>query len=199
MLIEKISKQLAEHISMSLNVENEKTVIYEYGLQIFLSTTLDIFLAFLLGILTHNTIEIFIFLLVYCSIRMYAGGFHAKSSKQCMGIFLLGIMIMLVLPKYNYRFEYVLILIVIENLLVIYLAPVTAINNPLDDLQRRKMKRRAIRINLLWSLLLIFAQLVNLEFSSFGLFAFIWISLVLIAGSLKKTFYGGKTNVKRIL
>lgn len=197
-MIERFSEQIAEAIA-TIDSKDVNIAIYKYGLHIIISTLVDIVLALILGVLTNSITEIILFLLIYCSIRIYAGGFHASNSRNCMLLFLLGIITMLIIPKYDYTIWSVLVLIIIENLLVFLFAPVTAVNNPLEKQQKERMKTKAIKINVFWSVFLTLMQCFDFGYSLFGLYAFVWIVLVLIAGQIKIVIYqGGKENVEQM-
>lgn len=82
-------------------VSEEQREIYQYGVELVISSLIGLFLILVIGLLSGNFIESVIFYTVFCSTRMFCGGFHAHSHLLCkatfVGAFILVIVIDLVL------------------------------------------------------------------------------------------------------
>ena len=63
-------------------LEDDKE-IYEYGFEVIISSIFSIVLSMIIGIIANRFIDTIVFLLIYCSLRREAGGFHASTHFRC--------------------------------------------------------------------------------------------------------------------
>ena len=74
---------------ISKNVINESEFeIYIYGFETFFSGVIDFIITLILGTIFGNIIAAVIFFVMFISVRMYAGGYHADSYLKCKIIFI---------------------------------------------------------------------------------------------------------------
>lgn len=78
-MIKRISMLLAQKIVLENN-EKDNEDIYAYGLEIIINSLISIISVLAIGILQHNFWYTVIYLTTYCSIRLYAGGYHEYSN-----------------------------------------------------------------------------------------------------------------------
>lgn len=64
-------------------ISEEDREVYIYGLELILNSLLVVGTIILLGILFNKVITTVIFLMVFCSIRSYSGGYHASQYWKC--------------------------------------------------------------------------------------------------------------------
>lgn len=64
--------------------------IYVYGFELIISSIVETSALIIIGGLTHKMIETIIFLLSFSSIRIFSGGYHAKSYLRCFIVTLAG-------------------------------------------------------------------------------------------------------------
>lgn len=85
----KIANYLILHFSSSLDKRYKDEQVVRYGIEIILSSMLNLVLIILFGTIFWGLLEIVVFVLFFCPIRQYAGGYHAKTHLRCTLGFLL--------------------------------------------------------------------------------------------------------------
>lgn len=142
---------LADKISQWLNSVNpkdqEECVVIQYGLELFFDNISKLILIQIIGCVVGKGIETFVILLVFCLLRLQAGGFHAKSNLKCT----LGMLVIwgvpLVVDHYIHIVDHVLIFIFILTAVVILIyAPQTKNISYFTEDDMLKRKRYSIMI-----------------------------------------------------
>ena len=64
-------------------ISEEDREVYIYGLELLLNSLLVVGTIMLLGILFNRILMTSIFLIIFCSIRSYSGGYHANQYWKC--------------------------------------------------------------------------------------------------------------------
>lgn len=81
--MDKLSAKVADFFVQNKVIEEEEYDICRYGLEIMLGSTRDIILLVLLGMFFRRMLETGVYLAVFCSLRRYTGGYHAKTRRGC--------------------------------------------------------------------------------------------------------------------
>lgn len=79
----KIACHIADYLMQGDTIEKEDYDIYVYGYETLLDSILQLGILCLLGLLTHNGDKTLLFLLVFCPVRKYTGGYHAGTKLGC--------------------------------------------------------------------------------------------------------------------
>lgn len=84
-MIEKISLKLLSFLLQQNTIPNtpEHRTYYQYGIEITISSLLNILLILLIGLITQRIPESLVFLGCFVPLRKYTGGYHANSYFQC--------------------------------------------------------------------------------------------------------------------
>lgn len=182
-MIERIAAFVSERIAAS-NHNNDDKEIYNYGLQIMLNTLFSICAVLLLGAVLHELSGTVLFLLSYCSVRLFAGGLHASTNNKCMTIFIGGYVVTyLILRNLSVHLDFVIIsFLIILNLLILLWAPVDALNNPISQANRKIMKKRALLNSILISSLIFFLLYNGYAAGKWGFAGLVWICLIMVTG-----------------
>ncbi|MDR0880557.1 MAG: accessory gene regulator B family protein [Clostridioides sp.] len=161
-------KSGAERITMvMLNnnvIEENEFNVYSYGIELLIAFVVNIIAVSIVGIFFGKLIQTFVFLLTYCPLRQYAGGYHAGNYTKCTLTFTtLFIATILIINNIDIQTSHLLIsgLLIVSFLGISYLSPVESRNNPLTALERKHHKRVAIAISGVYMLLNIL--LINLN------------------------------------
>ena len=123
---------------------------YIYGIELFLSSFICSVLLILIGVITNTFIESIIFIVFFSALRIYTGGFHARSFMLCTVITLVNYIV--IICTYRWLFNYFSKLYVnlpaflLTLIVIAVLAPVDNPNNPIDKKQAIVYKKRAIII-----------------------------------------------------
>ena len=153
-------KHLAEKIVIyQINqgiITNDEKENYIYAYFILMEQTINIFIAFSIGIITGNVIYVISFLISYIWLRTFGGGYHARTVQQCC-ISSIGIIILIcVIKNHNFINEKLLdILLSMCNIIIFLLAPIESKNKLLNQKEKRRNHRNTIMTLILEELVMI--------------------------------------------
>ena len=88
-MIARISKMIANYLFKSEIISEHESEIYIYGFETILSGIIDLFITLFLGLLSKSLINSIVFFLMFVSMRIYTGGYHANTYLKCKDIGLL--------------------------------------------------------------------------------------------------------------
>lgn len=203
-MVEKISQLLAEKIVLNIGQEEDQE-IYEYGLQIFLNTLFSISIVLVLSILIKEFCGTVIFLISYCSIRLYAGGLHADTNNKCMMIFVGGYVIASIITQ-NIEITLnagIIIILLLFNVCIGFWAPVDALNNPVPIQKRSIMRKRASLISIIITGVTIIMLYNEYKGGKWALAGVCWFFCILVLGKSKNFLifrrYRDEKNQKKVL
>ena len=149
-LVSKIVTFLTEQEVISS--ESDVQDFYRYGIEISISSFLNIFLVLLLGIIINHIAESIILLLLFILIRSFTGGYHADTYFRC-NLLMCTTFILTALANsiFSNKFSLliIIVLICVTELIVSILGPIENKNKPIDDSKRIKLKIIGIVITLI--------------------------------------------------
>ena len=84
-MIKKLSQYILQYLLRNNVIENtqDEKEYYQYGIEITISSVLNILLILGIGLVTRNILENVIFLLFFIPIRQFTGGFYANTYFKC--------------------------------------------------------------------------------------------------------------------
>lgn len=82
-MIEKISTKLLDFVGSNMTIDSELAEIYKYGIEISISTALNILLTMIIAFALGDPLCGIVFLGCMILIRSYCGGYHADSYFKC--------------------------------------------------------------------------------------------------------------------
>lgn len=186
-LLTRLSRKIVNDLTRSDIVKAEDAEIYIYGINQILMYSINISSALIIGLIFGKFFEAAVFIVAYCSLRSFAGGYHAKTPLRCYVFSVIMLIIVLVGIKYLYLTGWMYYVVLLAAaLVVIVLSPVEDKNKPLDEIEHKVYKRRAIFIaaaELLIGLALRLAGLGNLFVAV--VYSFCMLSIMLVAGKVK--------------
>lgn len=151
-----IAARLTDQLYFRCPLDPSKKAIYEYGIQLSLSTLASMCSIVLLGLLFKNPASAFIFLGVFFFLRLFSGGYHAPTYTRC---FLLTNSVYLAAVGTSYwivRFQLYNLLpvfVVASCVVVIVLSPIRNKHHPLSEKTYQKNRKVAIVLVSMESLL----------------------------------------------
>lgn len=183
-MIKQISMFLALKTSKALG-EKDNTNIYCYGFQIILNSIISIMSIVMIGILVGKPVQSLFYLVSYCTIRLWAGGYHASSNERCISLFIGYFLCCIVVSGLiEIDKQVIWLILILGNILIILLAPVGTKDNPIPISSIKAMKRKAIISSLLVSSLVIIQE--DKEKMMYALFGFIGVVLLMVFGKINK-------------
>lgn len=118
-----------------ISKDKEEAEFYTYGIEITISSLINIILISLIGIITMHIIESIVFLVVFILMRSFTGGYHANTYIKCNLVTSISFAIVLLIYKIiKYISLKVIILIAILQLITVFLlAPIENKNKPIEN------------------------------------------------------------------
>lgn len=189
-----VTEKIVSNMEKQNMIQTDHRNIYKYGINQMLNMLLNIATFLVIGLLFHMEFETVIFTAAYIPLRIYAGGFHAKTPFKCWIVSAVMLLLVLLVMKYADLSLYVYdMLALIGTVVILVLSPVEDKNKPLDKLEKKIYKKRCM-----WTLvaeLLIFIILRFFQRNTVSIcFEVVWVtlSIMLIAGKIKNSIIANK-------
>lgn len=133
---------------MILNGADEgKRAVYLYGMECFLNELVSNCLLLFCALLLHRIWEMLVWIVVFTSLRVNAGGIHASSHGACIGFSTLtGCICVLAYPVFCRSFFLTAACAGISIVIVLLFAPVIHKNHPVSDQKKKSARIWAISI-----------------------------------------------------
>lgn len=170
--------------------DEERQEIIKYGLERGKVDILFFGFVMFVGIVLDIVWQGLIFLLSFCSIRRYAGGYHADTQKKCSIISAVVVVLVFLCIKY-WRVNHLIgILLQLSCYIVItILAPVDNKNRVLDSIERSKFRSNTIILSTIFCVFSLFLYWNKCMYVFIPiLMAYVVLAFSLIAGVGKRFF-----------
>ena len=146
-MIKELAKKLTEFMISQESIIEDESEIYQYGVEITLSSILNITLIMLISIITGRIISGAVFLGTFIIMRRYCGGYHARSYLMCNIIFAATFIAVLIFSEYvTIHMKADVLLMMLSILPVFIFAPVPNENKPLTVEERTRYSRWSLAI-----------------------------------------------------
>ena len=117
----------------------------------------------IIGVLYGMISEILIFMFAYIPLRIYAGGFHAKTSLRCYLCSVAITIIALSVMKFVKIPYFICIIAAVSSIVILSAAPIEDKNKPLDSVEKTVFKKRTVFIWLAEIILLLIFLILKLD------------------------------------
>jgi accessory gene regulator B len=164
-----ISESLTSKLVKKEIIREEEFDLYRFGFDCFGMKAIHIISYFILGLCFHKLFEIIIFLIAFIPLRIYAGGYHAKTPVKCYFISCCAIAsiiyLLYIIPGIFMKYDY--IGAIIASLILFMVVPVEASNKQLDEREKYIYKKRAEIIILIDLGFVFVCRMFKLDYISF--------------------------------
>lgn len=124
------------------NNKSKDVEVISYGIELLLSSVVNLILVLMIGTYFFGILKTIAFILVFCPLRQFSGGFHANSYLGCsIGFLVLFLGIGSVIQFIEYGWICFLICIVLICF-ILFISPIDTENKRLDHGLREKCKKR---------------------------------------------------------
>lgn len=190
-MISKLSKKILQYLIDSgvvTNAEDDRDY-YRYGIEITVSSILNIVLIMLLGVVYHSVIESLIFLFTFITLRKFTGGFHADTYFKCNASFCL--VYTLVIAAYRYvMFSHTapvcLALLAFDLTVIMIFCPVENINKPIPQERRPKLKILSAVLFVAYAAVGIILVTTEVKYGMLIIYTLTSVSVLIILANIKE-------------
>lgn len=143
-------------------IQEEEKDIYLFGIQQGFVLVFNIITFLLIGWCLGMIWQALAFLVFFTPIRIYAGGYHARTQGRCYlySCIMVGIVLALMKISSGYSLVYA-ILGIVSCVLVWFLSPVEDRNKPLDNVEENVYRHRAHKVLCLEMILCIISSFLS--------------------------------------
>lgn len=187
-----INNKIVDSACQSGLINQSDKVIYQFGIEATLLKCVHVITMLLIGAAFGMPLESITFLVTYSSLRIYAGGFHAKSRFRCFLISCAMTTGVLLTVKYfssGIGFQFAVPVALAAMGLILSLSPVATVNKPLDETEVRHYKKQVQLIlcfHLLFLAIFLFAGLY--KYFLLVCFSEVMLAAMLIIGYIQLKF-----------
>lgn len=129
----------AEYLCKQQIIKRDYYEVYVYGTELVLSFIFTTTIVLILGMIIGELIGSLIFLLVFILLRRFTGGYHASTHLKCklvtISVFLISIGASVLIHASWWMY---LLLFVVGNTVIWFLAPIENPNKPLNEREKKK-------------------------------------------------------------
>ncbi len=190
-MIESLSQKLVQwQIAKNIILDKDRS-IYEYSYFVMIGEIINILITCIIAAVFRYP-SLFVFLIAYIPLRIYAGGYHADSSSRCMVFSAITLIAVCIIGKYLFIADLTVFCLLGEltaGTVIILLSPVEDQNKPLDKQETQKYRKYTYVILLAEVSIAIFSHLLKWQEASFMLMlTHLVMSLMLIIGKIKNRY-----------
>lgn len=181
--IDKMTNMLTNFIIQHSDVKREDADIIAFGVKYGLITLAEILGMVVISFLMRELIPGAVILIAFISIRVYAGGYHAKTLPRC--VVMSTILFTLIILGYKMLYLPIIVkglIALFLGVLILIFSPVENDNRRLSENEKKVFKNRAF---LFYSISLIIFILIK-KLSNILVWAYLMILVVLIGGIVKE-------------
>lgn len=163
-MIVKLSKLITGILLNQKSISEKDIDIYQYGIEITISSLLNIALIVIVSLITNSLFSGLIFLSTFILLRQFTGGYHAESYFKCNTVLVSTYILVLLLSRLIYlEFRAGCIILLLGVLVVIFFTPVYNAHKELSRSEYRKSKKISIILYLLFSV----ASIITFQFNQY--------------------------------
>lgn len=190
-LLEITAKKIAEYLVKCGEISNNDYEVeyYRYGIEVALSSLLNLAIIIIIGIISMHIIESLIFLIVFIFVRQVTGGYHADTYFKCNLYLCLSFVLLLISYDFfsNNNNVYLVTAINIVLLLIISIfSPVENKNKPIAKANRKGLKIKSIVFSIIISIISIILHCKSIKYGSILPLILLLISMLIIVAKLKE-------------
>ena len=137
-----LSQKITSFLERNMSIESDMIDIYRYGIEVTLSSLLNITLVFTAGVLTGDILAGITFLGVFILLRSFTGGYHATTYMRCNTVMILTFLSVKIISVFLVRqvLSTKLLFLFMFLFPIIIFSPVKNVHKVLSE-QKRKINR----------------------------------------------------------
>lgn len=185
-----IAEDIAFLLIKNKIVDIEKRDECVYGAEVLLLNLSNILTALIISILTKSMLHFVAFMLIFVPLRIFIGGFHAKTSESCYlitsAIYALTILCVKLMPELYSNIPAIITLAILIVPIVLF-APVEHKNNPLTPDERKRNRLISIVLTAVDSLIFVALFILSISTATSVMIFMAVDSILMLIGFLKQS------------
>ncbi|MCM1508374.1 MAG: accessory gene regulator B family protein [Ruminococcus flavefaciens] len=151
-MLHKISRIITNFLISKEIIGKDEAEIYTYGYETLLSGIIDLFITIVLGFVFKRLFASIVYFVMFVTVRMYTGGYHADSYLKCKILFIIITISVLGISYIEFPlYGYVLILLLFL-LTAYFLCPIENPNKPIRKTEKQKYRIIGLIYSAFWSI-----------------------------------------------
>lgn len=182
-MLESIAENITFLLLKNKIIEYEDSDIYIYGFQVIISSLMVTISLLILGVLLKKVLFTLVFMLVFVSLRINTGGYHANRFKDCLSLSLLIYLIEILLVKFipnEYKVIVIFTLLAFGTSVIFAKAPIEHKNNPLTLKEKIKYKKISRIISSIVSIVILIGVFIKQDLIDYYLISSLTVMAVAI-------------------
>lgn len=180
-MINYISKMITNFFLQQESISEDEKEIYQYGVEITISSILNILLVLLLSMLFRSLLSGIVFLMCFIYVRRYTGGYHAETYFRCNSALCITYIVVFLISKGIRISNYVLLLfLLISLIIVVRYSPVNNIHKSLSKIEKKRYHYLAVTVYIMFSIIGFIIIEVNMFYGKIILLTLFSIALMII-------------------
>lgn len=144
------------------NIINEDELpVYQYGMQVLIGNIAGMLTVLIVGILISRLVESIIFITIYATLRIYTGGYHARTPLICNIVFLGTYLVTVMLEALKVNNSVVWIMYLLSCLIILRFSPIENVNKELDEKDKEIYRNKSLIISTLLLMLLLAGDITD--------------------------------------
>lgn len=190
-MFKSFADKITSFLIVNKTIKDEEYEVYSYGFEILIAFLVNIVIVLGIGILFDKFIHTIIFLVCYCPIRQFAGGYHAENYTKCLLIFVAIFVLTIIFNNIidlNLFKGIIIVFSILSWVGICLLAPKEHRNNPLSYKEKAHYKKVTRIMATTVLVLTIISMKFNIlsEYVLYSTCALFWICVMLILATMKK-------------
>ena len=145
------------------NIINEDELpVYQYGMQVLICNIAGMLTVLIVGILISRLVESIIFITIYATLRIYTGGYHARTPLVCNIVFLGTYLVTVMLEALKVNNSVVWIMYLLSCLIILRFSPIENVNKELDEKDKEIYRNKSLIISTLLLMILLAGDIQRL-------------------------------------
>ena len=142
-LVDYVSNRISQTLFETNSISQEEIPIYSYCLSYFLESLIYCTYILLLAFISGQAMNGFLIILIFLPLKIFAGGYHAKTQKQCYFFsYAIVLFILFLVPCFHIAFTTGwIVLYTICSIFIVCLAPIDTPNKRLEKEKRKVLKK----------------------------------------------------------
>lgn len=181
-MIQLLSKKILAFITRNTKIPIDETDVYKYGIEITISSVLNIVLIIILSLLLGNFVSGICFLFCFILLRQFTGGYHAESYFKCnLALGVSYVCISLISNVFS-RLPIHLLegLLIAGCITVVLYAPVNNRHKQLTSKQKQQFKTISLIIYALLGIVSVILKILNIYIWTVMALTLLLVSLMII-------------------